>query len=779
MFTRQKQHNVAKISAEMVNVAYAQLHLSSIAVVVNGFVLSIVLWSVIDHDTIKLWFAALLSVSLLRYYSVQNFKHHKENYSNGYWEQLLLAGVVASALIWASASVLLFAHDSIMHQAMLIIVLAGTGAGAVSSLASVLTAIRLFLLIMLVPLFVQLLRQGTEIHDWIGLLIVMFLVLLLVIAKRFNENNLKVVVSQLQYEKAEEALHMSAERFETVFREAPVGIFLYDTGLKIQEFNQEFAAFLEAPAKFLTGLEMNLLPDQRIVPALRAVLDDSGGFYEGLYNTQYKQKEISINMRTSPVHDNEHHVIGGIGIVIDITDRMNDQRKIQHQAYYDALTDVPNRTMLIERIHQEVNRFKRHQIIAGILYLDLDHFKNINDSLGHQVGDQLLIETANRLKNLLRDEDTVSRLGGDEFVILLPDLGNEPIQALSKSEHVAQNVHKALSKPFLLHGHKLSTSVSIGMAITDGDNATTEDLLKHADMAMYQAKKEWRGSTSFYRPEMDKLIKRRLSIDNALRNALAANELEVYFQPITEFTTGIIIGAEALLRWDNAELGRIMPDEFIPIAEESGIIIPIGEWVLKQACEQFVRWQKELGEACRLNKISVNVSSKQFNENTFIQKVLQAINSSGIKPGQLELELTESIIIDNIEKVSKQMRRLRGHNVGISIDDFGTGYSSLSYLKRLPFTTLKIDKSFTQDIQTDTDDAELISTIISIAHSFNLNVIAEGVESSEQYTFLNQQHCDCFQGYYCSTPITGEAFFDLLLANDGICAVAAATPSSS
>ena len=278
---------------------------------------------------------------------------------------------------------------------------------------------------------------------------------------------------------------------------------------------------------------------------------------------------------------------------------------------------------------------------------------------------------------------------------------------------------------------------------------------------------------------MDKLIKRRLSIDNALRNALAANELEVYFQPITEFTTGIIIGAEALLRWDNAELGRIMPDEFIPIAEESGIIIPIGEWVLKQACEQFVRWQKELGEACRLNKISVNVSSKQFNENTFIQKVLQAINSSGIKPGQLELELTESIIIDNIEKVSKQMRRLRGHNVGISIDDFGTGYSSLSYLKRLPFTTLKIDKSFTQDIQTDTDDAELISTIISIAHSFNLNVIAEGVESSEQYTFLNQQHCDCFQGYYCSTPITGEAFFDLLLANDGICAVAAATPSSS
>ncbi len=779
MFTRQKPNDDAKIRAEMVNIAYAQLRLSSIAVVINGFVLSLLLWNVIDHKIIMIWFSALLSVSLLRYYSVRSFKRRKESYSESYWEQLFLAGVVASALIWASASVLLFAHESIMHQAMLIIVLSGTGAGAVSSLASVLIAIRLYLFIMLVPLFVQLLRQGSEIYDWLSLLIIMFLILLLAISKRFYENNRKVIISQLQYEKADAALHLSTERFETVFREAPVGIFLYDTDLKILEFNQEFSAFLEAPAEFLTGLEMNLLPDQRILPALKAVLDDTGGFYEGRYLTKYIAKEVWINMRTSPVHDYEKNVIGGIGIVIDITDRMSDQRKIQHQAYYDALTDVPNRTMLIERIHQEISRFKRHQVIAGILYLDLDHFKNINDSLGHQIGDQLLIETANRLQNLLREEDTVSRLGGDEFVILLPDLGTEPIQALSKSEHVAQNVHKVLSAPFMLQGHKLSTSASIGMAITDEDNATTEDLLKHADMAMYQAKKDWRGSTSFYRPEMDKLIKRRLSIDNALRNALGTNELEVYFQPITEFTTGIIVGAEALLRWDNPILGRVTPDEFIPIAEESGIIIPIGEWVLNQACKQFVQWQKELGEACRLDKISVNVSSKQFNENTFIQKVLQAINHSGIDPGQLELELTESIIIDNLEKISKQMRRLRGHNVLISIDDFGTGYSSLSYLKQLPFTTLKIDKSFTQDIQTDTDDAELISTIITIAHSFDLKVIAEGVETLEQYDFLNQHRCDCFQGYYCSTPITGKAFFELLRTNDGICPITAATPSSS
>jgi diguanylate cyclase (GGDEF)-like protein/PAS domain S-box-containing protein len=769
MVTNKERSNDKQVKGEMVALAYEHMHLSSIAVIVNALVLSMALWNVIDHDTIMLWFVALLSVTLLRYYSVQSFKQRKEQYPIRYWEQLFLAGVTASALVWASASVLLFAHESIMHQAMLIIVLAGMSAGAVTSLASVLAAIRLFLFLVLLSLLIQLLRQGTEMYYWISLLILLFLVLVLIISKRFYENNLKAIKSRLLYEKAKEELDLTSERFETVFREAPVGIFLYDTDLTILEVNQEFSGFLEAPMDFLIGLNMNQLPDQRILPTVRAAIDNIGGFYEGEYRTKYSRKEIWISMRTSPVLDAARKVIGGIGIVNDITERMNDQKKIQHQAYYDALTNVPNRTLLMERLHQEINRFKRHQIIAGMLFLDLDHFKNINDSRGHQIGDQLLIEIASRFRTILRDEDTISRLGGDEFVILLPELGIEPISALSKAELIAQKVHRALEEPFTLQGHKLSTSASIGMVITDSDNTNTEDLLKHADMAMYQAKKEGRGSTSFYRPEMDRWIKRRLTIDNALRTAISANELQTYFQPITEFATGNIIGAEALLRWKNPLLEEITPDEFIPIAEESGIIITIGEWVLNQACRQFVQWQKELGPSCTLRKISVNVSSKQFNETFFVDKVLHAISQSGIRPNQLELELTESIIIDNHEKISRKMRLLRTHNVGISIDDFGTGYSSLSYLKKLPFSTLKIDKSFTQDIQTDADDAELIRAIITIARSFNLSVIAEGVESYEQYAFLEKNNCHCFQGYYCSPALSSSDFGDFLRARSGGC----------
>ncbi len=769
MFTPKESVDETQIKAEMLTVAYEHLGLSTFAVILNAFVLSMALWSVIDHATILIWFITLLSVSLFRYYSSLRFRDHREEQTVQYWEQHFLAGVTASAIIWASASIVLFAPESIMHQAMLIIVFAGLSAGAASSLASVLTAIRIFLVVLLVPLFIQLLLQGTELYYWISLLIAMFLALVLTIARRFNENHLKVIKSHLMYERAKEERDLTAERFETIFRGAPAGIFLYDTDLEIMEINQEFSDLLVTPADFLVGLDMKQLPDRRILPAVQAVMNNTGGFYEGEYRTKYSKKDIWISMRTSPVLDANRDVIGGIGIVTDITERMNDQQKIRHQAYYDALTNVPNRILLMERIHQEIIRFKRHQVIAGVLFLDLDHFKNINDSLGHPLGDSLLIETAHRLQHILRDEDTVSRLGGDEFVVLLPDLGTEQTTAVSKAEHIARKIHSVLSEPFMLQGHKLSTSASIGVVITDDDNTSTEDLLKHADMAMYQAKKEWRGSTSFYRPEMDKWIKRRLAIDNALRSAISADEFQLYFQPITEFATGNIIGAEALLRWKNPKLGNITPAEFIPIAEESGIIITIGEWVLNRACAQFVTWQKELGERCTLRKISVNVSSKQFNEAIFVDKVLRAVSQSGIDPAQLELELTESIIIDNLEYVSEKMKLLRSYNIGISIDDFGTGYSSLSYLKKLPFSSLKIDKSFTQDIQTDADDAQLIRTIITIAHSFHLNVIAEGVETAEQYAFLNENRCSCFQGYYCSPPLPSRAFGDLLREKRRVC----------
>jgi diguanylate cyclase (GGDEF)-like protein/PAS domain S-box-containing protein len=584
----------------------------------------------------------------------------------------------------------------------------------------------------------------------------------LIVSKRFNKNNRKAIESRLMFEAAKEELYLTSERFETVFKEAPVGIFLYDVDLKILEVNQEFSEILDAPIDYLIGLDMSQLPDKRIFSTLHAVIDKIEGFYEGEYTVNYNHHEIWISMRTSPLFDSEGHVIGGIGIVTDITKRMHDQQKIHHQAYHDALTDVPNRMMLTQRLNQELVRYKRHSIISGLLFLDLDHFKDINDSLGHHIGDELLIEVAYRLKSIIREEDIVSRLGGDEFVILLADLGTKEISAVNKAELIAQKVHAALETPFHIQHHLLTISTSIGIVITDALNTTTEALLKHADTAMYQAKKEGRGISSFYRPEMDRLLKRRLKLHNSLHSAIKHNELQLYYQPIVNFATNKIIGAEALLRWENREIGRISPDEFIPIAEEGGFIIPIGTWVLHEACKHLAQWQSESAEGLDLQKISVNVSSKQFSEPEFVTKVLDAIKQSGINPNHLELELTESIIVDDIDAVIRKMQLLRSHGIGISMDDFGTGYSSLSYLKKLPFSTLKIDKSFTQDIQTDINDAELIRSIITIAKTFHLKVIAEGVETMQQHDFLLQNECCCYQGYFCTPALPSAAFSDFI-----------------
>lgn len=769
MYIQHERSDETQIRDEMLAIAFQNLSISSIAVIVNALVLCMALWSVVDHTLLTLWFIATSSVSVLRYISHLHFNRHRLHYPSQYWERLFLTGVVVASLLWGAASFVLYTPESVSHQAMFMIVLAGISAGAVGSLASVMPAIRIFLFVTLIPLIGQLLLQSSETHLWIALLILLFLGLMITVAKRYNDNTYKMIDSRLMYEKAKNKLELTEERFETVFREAPAGIFLYDTRMNILEVNQEFSNFLEVKQYWLIGHDISRMKDKRVMPALQAVLDNFDGFYEGEYTTPFKNKKMWISMRTSPILNSDRHVIGGICIVSDITERMNDQQKIQHQAYYDTLTNLPNRTLLMEKIQQEILRYKRHNIIAGLLFLDLDHFKNINDSLGHQAGDHLLVETAKRLQSVLRDEDTVSRLGGDEFVILLPDLGNEPMAAINKTEIVAQKVHDVISTPYTLQGHKLTTSTSIGIVITNEDNTTTDDLLKHADLAMYQAKKEWRGSSSFYQPEMDRLIKRKLSIDNALRSAIAAGEFELYFQPIVAFKSGEMIGAEALLRWENPVLGRITPDEFIPIAEESGIIIDIGEWVLNQASAQFAMMQDDLKALCSLEKIAINVSSKQFGEASFVDKVLNAINQNALKPGQLELELTESIIIDNLELVTEKMHLLRSYDIDLSIDDFGTGYSSLSYLKKLPFSTLKIDKSFTQDMHTNPDDADLIRTIIAIAQRFKLDVIAEGVENIEQYDFLDNNDCNYYQGYYCSPPLPYDKFVDMIRNKKGQC----------
>jgi len=473
----------------------------------------------------------------------------------------------------------------------------------------------------------------------------------------------------------------------------------------------------------------------------------------------------SINARLLPGEEDRPAVI--CGTLRDISERKLAEAHIERLAYYDALTDLPNRRLLIDRLERDLARARRHKRYGAMLFLDLDRFKNINDSLGHHVGDALLEEVARRLTCDLRLEDTVSRLGGDEFIMLLSDMGEEPSSAASQAQTKAEQVQKHLSQPYKVLGHDLHITPSIGVAIFPSDDDPNEDgndILRHADTAMYRAKDDGRDSIRFFLPSMQSAADQRLSIEKDLRFALERNEMELYFQPQVNWK-GIIVGAETLLRWRHPEKGFISPADFIPVAEATGLILPIGHWVLERSCMQIKKWSDA---GLSIGHLAVNVSPRQFRQPGFIRQIYEIIAKTGADAQLLGLELTEGMVIDNINDTIEKMQALKQMGIELSIDDFGTGYSSLAYLKRLPLDIIKIDQSFVRDIQTDDGDAAIVETIIAMAHHLGLSVIAEGVETDFEFDFLNQRNCGGYQGYYFSRPIPGTEFTTLLTSNKSL-----------
>jgi diguanylate cyclase (GGDEF)-like protein/PAS domain S-box-containing protein len=463
---------------------------------------------------------------------------------------------------------------------------------------------------------------------------------------------------------------------------------------------------------------------------------------------------FDISTTLAPLRDASGEINGYLAIATDITERKAAEKQIEFLAYRDVLTGLPNRLLLHDRFEQAVGFAERAGTKVALLFLDLDNFKIINDSLGHAVGDALLKEIAARLGECVRDTDTISRQGGDEFLIVLPDLrGADAITP------VLLKIRERLQAPFELEGHELSTSASMGVAIYPDDGQDFDTLLKKADTAMYRAKDAGRNSYRFFDEQMNIEAVEHLTVKNGLRRAVERDEFVLHYQPQFDLSTGAVVGVEALLRWNHPELGLVPPARFIPVAEDSGLIVPIGEWVIFEACRQAVAWQ-----AAGLPPLimAVNLSAVQFKRGDVEQTVTQALKSSGFDPQLLELELTESILIHNTENVLASVQRLKLLGVKLSIDDFGTGYSSLSYLKRFAVDKLKIDQSFIRDLATDPDDAAIIRAIIQMARSLNLKTIAEGVETAGILEQLRLFNCDEAQGYYFARPMPAQAFADFL-----------------
>jgi len=450
-----------------------------------------------------------------------------------------------------------------------------------------------------------------------------------------------------------------------------------------------------------------------------------------------------------------------VGLISDIIDRLavalataDRDEKLYRQAHYDFLTGLPNRQLFDDRLQQHIIRVRRNNEKTALLYVDLDRFKNINDSLGHASGDLLLRKVAERMRNAVRETDTVSRLGGDEFVILLTSVSSP-----KDVRYIVENLIEEISKPYSINGREIFINASVGIVIYPEDGKDNKELLAHADAAMYHAKESGRGRYMFYEESMNREIIRRIEMETALRHALERNEFFLLYQPQIDLVSGKVMAIEALIRWNHPKLGIVKPSQFIPIAEESGLIEPIGEWVLEKSCMNFRRMQTQ---NLAPGTLAVNISSRQFMRGNFIELVENIILESGISPNELELEITESLLLDESINTRSMFNRLGAMGVKLAIDDFGTGYSSLGYLKRFPIHTLKIDRAFTRDIPADNQATTLTLSIIAMAHALNMLVVAEGVETGEQLELLRKNHCDFVQGNYFSEPLTIEELFIFL-----------------
>ena len=455
-----------------------------------------------------------------------------------------------------------------------------------------------------------------------------------------------------------------------------------------------------------------------------------------------------IHDRAFPLLDEQGEVVCITGIAEDITARKEVEERLLHLAHYDTLTDLPNRTLFYDRLQQSLAHSRREACTAAVIFLDLDRFKLVNDTLGHAAGDYLLQQAARRLKATLRTSDTVGRLGGDEFAVILSDLASA-----DDAGAVAQQLMRVLEQPFELDGREMFITASVGITLFPADGADPDTLLKNADAAMYRAKEQGRNTCQFYRAEMNARSAERVSLESHLRRALERGEFLLHYQPQLHLKTGQIIGMEALIRWQHPEMGLVSPAKFIPVAEETGLIVDIGSWVLRTACAQNKAFQDAGLPAIT---VAVNLSPRQFRHRGLVKSIRDTLEDTGLDPRYLELEITESMVMHNAEEVITTLTELEGMRLQLSVDDFGTGYSSLNYLKRFPVHRLKIDQSFVRDIGTDPNDTAIAQSIIALGHSLDLKVLAEGVETAEQRAFLENAHCDEAQGYYFSRPVPAE-----------------------
>ena len=753
-----KKHH--KVQKEFLILASKNSFMSAVGLIVSMVVLISAFWNVNNRILLIIWFATILLALISRSILAKLFLEQKLKISLNKVKIYFQSYTIISALFLSIGIILLIPIHLPFHQSILAIIVAGISAGAVMSLSQYKGMIYSYIIIIMLPFIYMTYIQNTGIHIFITLLLIIFMVTLLIFATKYNNYFTQSIISNIILEQTTKELKLSEQNFISIFKEVPIGIFTYNQDLIIQEVNQTFASNLGTTIEKLINLDMNEFKENYFYEALKKTIKGEKGFYEGIYHNNFNKDDIWISMKTIPLYDINNNIKGGIGISEDITNRVKAERKIRTQAFSDSLTGLANRLTLYTSLEQHIYILNDTNRFAGIIFMDIDGFKTINDSLGHHIGDEVLKIISKRLSSIISKDDVLARLGGDEFVVLISDLGDKELLANHHSNEIANKIHDIIKEPINVEEHILNLTISIGINIISTKNKDINSILKNADIAMYKAKESGRNTTCFFEKSMSKNINQQLLLNNELRDGIKNNEFELYYQPIANTNNLKIVSCEALIRWNHPTRGVVFPDDFIPYAEESGLILQIGNWVIERVCIDYADLKEYV------DSIAINISAKQFNKNTFLDDIINITEKYNINPKVLKLELTESVVIDNFKSTLNKMIFLKSYGFALSMDDFGTGYTSLSYVKNLPFDYLKIDRSFIQNVLVNEDDASLVRIILSISNQFNFFVIAEGVETNEHIEFLNSLNCDYIQGYVLSKPIPKSKFQELVYNNN-------------
>lgn len=779
------------LKVEHVHLLYANLPLSLGANLVLALILVYVQRLVIDPAVLFGWFISISMVSLWRAVLMVRWRRNRKgDVSILLWRFRFRRGVIASALVWGVGGVLLFPEGDIPHQVFLSFVLAGLSAGAVTSLSVDRLSVLSFLLLTLIPLIVRFGMEGSEISLAMGVMTTLFLIVISQNASRtartIHENiklrieasareealqEGKIRLQQLNQNleqlvaKRTSALRESEARFRFLFEQVAVGVAQIDTMTgRFVRVNQKYADIIG-----YTPTEMLVLDFQSLIHPddLKASLANVERLKAGEIREFEMEKrlfckngrDIWVKLTVSPMWMRgakpDYHIV----VIQDITGHKQAEEQVHQLAFYDPLTRLPNRRLFLDRLQQAQAHSTRHKTNCAILFIDLDNFKTLNDTRGHDVGDLLLIEVAERLRSSVRSSDTVARLGGDEFVVIIEGLSEDTVPAAGQAKDIGEKFLASITQPFKLQEFEYHGSSSIGIRLFRDGETSIDDLLKHADTAMYQAKTAGRNTLCFFDPSMQIALEMRTTMAIELRQAIARQQFKLHYQRQVD-AEGTVVGAEVLLRWQHPERGMISPMVFIPIAEETGLIVPLGKWVLQMACAQLKQWEHD--PDTRNFQLAVNISARQFRQLDFVDEVLEVLRKSEADPLKLKLELTESLVLQDIVHSIEKMEILCNAGIRFALDDFGTGHSSLTYLKRLPLEQIKIDQSFVNDIATDPSDEIIVRTIIVMSNSLGMKVIAEGVETEDQRDFLARNGCYTYQGYLFGRPMPIEDFQKLL-----------------